>query len=544
MRRSTLGRGVAFAVALLTLLGGFAGCRTVGGDSFSFALSAEPQQIDPQVARDTASLTVIASVFEGLTALDEAGEPIPAAATWTVSEDGLIYTFSIRESYWSTVSVRGEETGFEDPVQVTAHDFVFGIRRTADPTTGSPYAELLTGIVNAGEVVAGQKSSTELGVEAVDETTLVIRLSAPDPDFLKKLASPGFMPCNREFFAYTSGRYGLEPKYILSNGAFSVSGWEHDQSVSLRKNPNYHAAEEILPASVRYRITETEEADFELLTEGYLDVAMVPTGSLAAAKEAGLQLVELQDTVRLLWMNNEVEALKNPDIRRALRDAIEYDTLWESLPDGCVKATGFIPPAATVTGGERYRGEQNTLHFRTDPAAAEASLTKGLETLELEKMPTLTLLAAEGDDSANFARYILQSFTKNLGVRCTLELTDPETLAARVAAGNYQLAIADVTPRGLTAYENLNMFTSGAPVNNYSRFASEDFDRRYAAAGADSGSVQALEQALFDACPAVPLGFVTRYYGVLPEVAGVTVYPFHGGAYGGWLSFREAVREE
>ncbi len=544
MRRSAFGRLVALFAAGLVLLGVMTGCREEGGDSFGFSLSAEPQQIDPQVARDTASLTVIAAVFEGLVSLDETGEPIPAAATWTVSEDRLIYTFNIRESYWSTVKVRGEETGFEDPVMVTAHDFVFGIRRTADPTTGSPYADLLSGIVNAGEVIVGKKSSTALGVEATDDSTLIIRLSAPDPDFLKKLASPGFMPCNREFFAYTSGRYGLEPKYILTNGAFSVSGWEHDKSVSLVKNPHYHAEKDILPASVRYRIPTVEQPDFELLTKGYLDVATVSADQLNDAKEAGLTLVELQDTVRFLWINNEGEVLGNPDIRRALRDAIEYDSLWEALPDGCMPATGFVPPAATVTGGKSFREQQTGLRFRADPTAAAMALSQGLSALERDKMPTLTLLAAEDDDSANFARYILQSFTKNLGVRCALELTDPETLNARVAAGNYQLAIADVTPRGFSAYENLNMFTSGAPANNFARFSSVDFDRRYDAAGDDPNSVKALEEALYEAVPAVPLGFVTRYYGILPEVTGVTVRPFFGGAYGDWLSFDRADRND
>lgn len=544
VRSSWLGRGISWLLALLLLVGITTGCRTDGGDSFGFSLSAEPQQIDPQVARDTASLTVIAAVFEGLTSLDENGEPVPAAATWTVSEDRLIYTFNIRESYWSTVTVRGEETGFEDPVMVTAHDFVFGFRRTADPTTGSPYADLLSGIVNASEVLAGQKPSTALGVQAIDDSTLIIRLSAPDPDFPKKLASPGFMPCSREFFAYTSGRYGLEPKYILTNGAFSVSGWEHDKSVSLVKNPHYHAAKDILPASVRYRIPTAEQTDFELLTKEYLDLATVSVDQLEDAKAAGLTLVELQDTVRFLWINNEVETLGNPDIRRALRDAIEYESLWEALPDGCIPATGFIPPAATVTGGKSFREEQNRLPFSADPAAATAALSKGLEALELEKLPTVTLLAAEDDDSANFARYILQSFTKNLGVRCTLELTDPETLNARVAAGNYQLAIADVTPRGLSAYENLSMFTSGAPANNFARFSSVDFDRRYHAAGDHPASVKALEGELYETVPAVPLGFVTRYYGMLPEVTGVTVRPFFGGKYGDWLSFRRADRNE
>lgn len=152
------------------LLFSFAGCgKKAGGESFGFVLSAEPKQIDPQAVSDTASLAVISAVFEGLTALDEDGRAISAAADWTVSADGCTYTFILKESYWSTVSVRGEKTGFEDPVMVTADDFVFAVRRTADPTTRSPYTAQLSGIRNAAAVLAGEASSTTLGVEALDE---------------------------------------------------------------------------------------------------------------------------------------------------------------------------------------------------------------------------------------------------------------------------------------------------------------------------------------------------------------------------------------
>lgn len=542
MRKPVRHRTAALLAALILLIGALGGCGSTGGESFGFALAAEPRQIDPQVARDTASLTVIAAVFEGLTALDENGEAIPAAADWTVSEDGLTYTFHLKESYWSTVSARQQKTGFEDAVQVTAYDFVFGIRRTADPTTNSPYAGQLDGIENADPVRAGAAPSTELGVEALDDETLCIRLDAPDSDFPKKLAGPGFMPCSREFFGYTAGRYGLEAQYILTNGPFSLDGWQHHTAISLRKNPFYHGADNILPASVRYRITDTETEDFELLQKGYLDGAMMPPDSLEAAREAGLQLVELRDTVRFLWMNNQTDILSNGDIRCALRDAIEWEPLWDSLPAGFVPAAGFVPPAATVSGGNKFRTDDNTLNFHTDTDAAREAMAAGLEALELTQFPGLTLLAAEDEESANLARYILQSFSKNLGVRCTLELIDSETLAARVQAGNYQLAIADVTGRGLTAYENLAMFTSGAAAHNYARFSSADFDVRYASAGAERADVTALEQQLYAASPSVPLGFYTRYYGLLPDVTGVTVSPFNGGTNGAFLSFRSADR--
>lgn len=529
------------AFLVLCLFVSFAGCRGEDeGGGFGFSIAAEPKQIDPQTATDTASLTVIDAVFEGLTRVEN-GTAVPAAADWTVSKDGCTYTFTLRTSCWSTVAVRGVETGFEDPVMVTAYDFEFGIRRAADPTTNCPYRELLYGIKNAKAVLDGEMPSTALGVKAENDNTLVITLDAPDPTFLARLATPAFMPCSREFFGYTAGRYGLETKYILSNGAFYVSGWDHNMSVTLRKNEQYHAAAEILPALVKYRVTQSADEDFELLTKGYIDAAFVPADKLEDAKVAGVRPVEMQDTVEYLWINTSVTALGNADIRRALRDAIEWETFRENLPDTYVAATGFVPPAATA-GGEMYKN--TALPFKTDVTAARAALANGLLALELETMPTLTLLSADDTDSANLARYIAQSLTKNLGIRCELDLTDKETLAARVTAGNYQLAIFEKTGSGLTATENLEMFTSTAPSGNYARYADAAYDALYAAAKDTKTSATALETYLLDTCPALPLGFCTRYYGVREEVSGITVAPFDGGLYGAPLAFRQAKREK
>ncbi len=518
------------------LLSVFAGCEESGGDSFGFTITDEPRQIDPQVANDTASLTVISAVFEGLTRVEEDGTVVPGAADWMVSADGLTYTFKLKTSYWNTVTVRGQETGFEDPVVVTAYDFEFGIRRTADPATASPHASMLRGIKNAEKVLKGEKPLSALGVKATDDNILVITLEKPDDTFLEKLATPGFMPCNSEFFAYTSGRYGLEKQYILTNGAFYVSGWDHDVSVSLRKNEHYHAAAEILPASVKYRVTLDEQEDFELLKKGSLDAAFVPADKLDEAKSAGIQLIGMQDTMQYLWMNNSVPALKNADIRKAISAAIEWEALWNSLPAGYTAQSSFLAPAAIVKGVTQDMQRA----YATDPALAVQSLAKGMAALGLETAPTFTVLASEEDGSADVARYILQSFSKNLSIQCALQLVDAETLAARVQAGNYELAVYAVTGKGLTAKENLEIFTSTAASGNYARFSDATYDSMYAAAADDAAAVDKLEAYLFNARPALPIGCYTRYYGLQPNGNGIIVRPFNGGAMGATVSFRQA----
>ncbi len=537
-------RAIAAGILSLLLLVSLVGCGDEkGGDVFGFILATEPQQIDPQAAGDTASLTVVSAIFEGLTRVDEDGEVVAGAADWTVSDDGLTYTFKLKDSCWNTVTVRGEQTGFEDPVKVSAYDFEFGIRRTADASTASPHAAQLNGIVNADAVREGKKPSTALGVQAIDEDTLVIRLDKPDANFLYKLSTPAFMPCSREFFAYTGGRYGLEAKYILSNGAFSVSSWQHGQAVSLKKNPHYHAAAEVMPAAVKYRVAQAAEDDYTLLQNGYIDAAPVPADKVAAAAADGVVLHEMQDTVLFLWMNNQNHFLGNVHIRRAIRDAIEWETVGENLPADHTPALGFVAPAAQAANGAFYADNAN-VPFMCDGAAAKASLQKGLEELEETAVGQFTVLASKNTAYADLARYIIQSLSKHLGVRCTLETLDEATLQARVRAGNYQLAVCAAVGKGASVTENLGVFTTNAAIGNYARFSDAAFDALYQKSADELADAQKLHQHLLDNCPALPLGFYTRYYGVRAEVSGITVAPFDGGKYGKALSFREAIREE
>ena len=230
------------------------------GKSFRFSLSAEPRQLDPQVAEDAASVAVVSALFEGLTRLDEKGKAVAAAAEWTVSEDGLTYTFRLRPSKWSN----------GDPV--TADDFVFGMQRTVSPATGSGLASRLSGIQGAAAVMAGELPPEELGVRAVDASTLAVTLTEPDESFPEKVAGTPFFPCHRRFFEETGGRYGLETKYLVTNGPFTLSNWSHGESLRLTKAEGYHDQGDVYPAVVRYIIGEPENP-LAALKAGTLDAA-------------------------------------------------------------------------------------------------------------------------------------------------------------------------------------------------------------------------------------------------------------------------------
>ena len=521
---------VAVCLAAVCLLGG---CGDDGtGKGFRFPLEAEPAQLDPQVSADTASLTVLSALFEGLTQLDEDGNALPGAAEWTVSEDGRVYTFTLRESYWSTVKVCGQETPWDEPTPVTADDFVFGMQRAVSPQTGCPLAGELRGIRNAAAILEGKKDASALGVKALDETHLQITLTAPDADFPVKLASPPFMPCNREFFTYTGGRYGIEKVYVLTNGAFALTAWNKGDSLLLHKNEFYHAAQAVCPQAVRF-VLNTEDPVAQL-RGGTLDAAPLTAAQAQTLTDAGMTPVILQDQVRGVLLNTRDAVLCEANVRRALRDAVEWSAIYTYLEQaGETVATGYVAPDA--------RGDRTAVtRFSTAVGAAQTSLGKGLAALypkeKAPALPTLTVLAADDEHSANLARYLVQSWQKNLKLYCTMTLISESRLAARVRSGDYQVAIAAHPASGLTAAENLHAFATGA-AENVTGFSSAALD-----AALKKSDVPAVEGILRQECPLLPLTFPRRYYGVAANTQDIEVRPFGGGAAGATVGFLQAKK--
>ena len=517
------------------------GCGDDGtGGGFRFPLEEEPVTLDPQTATDTASVTVISALFEGLTRLDKDGKVVPGAADWTVSDDQKTYTFTLRESYWSCLHLRGQETPFDTPTILTAHDFVFAWQRAVDPATKSAVAAEFDTIKNARAIRHGKQKVSALGVEATDDKTLVVTLVKADPHFLSRLATTPFMPCNKAFFDYTEGRYGLEKDYLISNGAFWLGAWNHNESLLMYKHNDYHDAEAVAPEAVRY-VIGTEDP-LTALSEGGLDAALLTAQQTAAAPE-GATLHPLQDTLRSLWFNTAGDPFTVAAVRRSLRDSIEWDTL-RGVYDGITAeapAEGYVTPEAVVSGTERYRTADNALAYATDTAAAKKQLAKGLATLESGSL-RFELLAADDPVSADIARYLVQSWQKNLGVYPTLTLLPQAELNKRVLSGNYQAAVYTHTPTGNTAAENLSCFGSDG-VNNLSNLNNKDVDAAVETAlKGGRSAVQRLEGMLWQVCPCVPLSVVTRYYAVAEDTEGIHPRPFGGGRFAAPLYFREALK--
>ena len=217
---------LAGALMLAGLVGGTT--EALAEKVLRIANMGEPETLDPHKTSITIESNVLRNLFEGLVVQDPKGDVAPGVAeTWSVSADGMTYTFNLRaNAKWSN----GEA--------VTARDFVFSLRRIQDPAVKSQYAEVLYPIKNAQEVNTGKADLTALGVKALDARMLEITLRAPTPYFLQLLTHQTALPVNEKAVARLGDEW-LKPGKMVSNGPYKLDEVKPSSHIKIAKNPNY-----------------------------------------------------------------------------------------------------------------------------------------------------------------------------------------------------------------------------------------------------------------------------------------------------------------
>ena len=282
-RRSFLAAaGVSAAALALTACGGSSSTAastaastgassaagTAAGGTLNIMLETEVQSLDPQIATDGTSFEVIADYTDGLMQMDADGAAVPALAeTYDISEDGKTYTFHLRDAKWSNGDA------------VTAADFVFGWQRAVDPANASEYSYMLSDIgqvVNAAEIIAGEKPVTDLGVTAVDDKTLEVQLNVPVSYFLSLMYFPTFYPVNEAFFNTCKDTFGTSPDTVLSNGAFIMTDYQPAATAfELTKNPDYYDAANIALDGLAYQVIKDSQQALMSFQTGALDLTLL-----------------------------------------------------------------------------------------------------------------------------------------------------------------------------------------------------------------------------------------------------------------------------
>ena len=297
------------------------GCSEKGiktGGEYNVSLSSNPANLDPQMASDVSSYNVIRNIYATLVSIDNEGMiACDAAKDYFVSEDGLTYTFRLREGImWTGLSAK-------ENVPLTAGDFVFAYNRIMDPRTDSPHVELFSEISD---------------IRAEDDTTLIIKINEPNCDFIKKLAHPAFSPCNEMLFKSTEGRYGLSAEDTYACGAFYISDWNYDPYWT----DNHVSLSRIKANSMEGYITYPDTVNMLIDSDTVADVCLYGNEELPK----GYQLSAPY------YASVSVLVFTQADDKDALYCAA--CTAEDTSDEMHRRAYSFVPPSVTVMN-QRYR---------------------------------------------------------------------------------------------------------------------------------------------------------------------------------------------
>jgi oligopeptide transport system substrate-binding protein len=398
--------------------------RSIDARSLRRGNGPEPESLDPQRARSDSSLNVIRDLFEGLTMVGGDGTAVPAAAeSWTASADGRQYRFRLREGLrWSNGDA------------LVAADFVAGMRRLVDPTTASQYAQILEPVVNAAAIVAGKRPPSDLGVEAPDARTVIVRLVNPAPYLLGLMAHPSTFPIHAPSLAEHGERF-TQPGRLVGNGAFVLEEWVVGSHIGLRRNRHYRDDEHTRLDHVRFVHINDPSAEFRQYRAGQIDVSyVVPQPQFAWIQQhlPGELHVSPQLSTYYYGFNLTRPPFKNrPGLRRALSLVIDRERLTTAVTGvGETPAYGWVPRGIADYTPQEF-DYANTPYEERVRAARELYRQAGYsESNPLE----VEIRYNTGEVHNRLAVAIAAMWKETLGVEATLYAEEFRALLASIQA--------------------------------------------------------------------------------------------------------------
>ena len=507
----------ALLVALLLAL--FGGCSDRSVDAglvLQRGINSDPESLDQHKARSVQAADVLRDIGEGLVAYSPTGELVPAAAErWEVSADGLTYTFHLREqARWSN----GDK--------VKAGHFVFGLRRLVAPATGAFYANMLAAVANAPEVVSGDLPVDALGVEALDELTLVIKLARPTPYLLSLLAHPSTFPLHPASVA-EFGDHFARPGKLLSNGAFVLEAWVPGSLLALRRNENYWNNAATTLDGVNYHVVVQDAAELNRYRAGELHItSTVPPDNFASLRAQYGSELHVAPYLGLYYYGFNL--LKPPfknniELRKALSMAIDREQLTDKiLARGEMPAFSWVPP-----GVDSY--EPTVFSFASLTKHERETLARRLykEAGYSEARPLKIQLRYNTSDTNRKIALSIQSMWRDvLGVETTLINEEFQVLLANVRDAEVTQVFRS---SWMGDYNDAQTFLSvleAGSAANMPRYANDEYESlmKRAATQVDPDRrrlyLEEAERVMLADHPVIPLYFYVSKHLVRPEVSG------------------------
>lgn len=298
--------------------------------------SGEPKTLDSAHVDVDIEAFVLKDLYEGLTIYSADGKIVPGAAeSWTVSDDGLVYTFKLRENAkWS------------DGSPVTADDFVYSAQRVENPETAAEYANILYPIKNAEAVNQKKVPVTDLGVKAIDAKTVEYTLERPTPYFPQLMAHMTALPVNKANVEKFGKDY-VKPGNMVSNGAFKLSAHVPNDSLTVVKNENYWDAANVKLDKVIFYPSEDDAANIRRFEAKELDtVYHFSSSELKRLRDAYKDQVHVSPAMATYYYTFDArqEPYGDVRVRQALSMAVDREFLASEIFNGAqLPAYNLVP---------------------------------------------------------------------------------------------------------------------------------------------------------------------------------------------------------
>ena len=360
MKRNKIVKGLTGFLLVILLV---SGCGTKKNSSTKEAeplrlmSASELTSLDTSTMLDFPDAIMQTAAFEGLYSLDEDDNTIPAVAKEMpkISENGKTYTIKLREdALWSN----------DDPV--TAKDFEYAWKKMIDPKNGLVYSFLVVDTIeNAAAISTGEKKVDELGVKALDDYTLEIKLAEAKPYFTSLLAFPTFFPQNQKIVEEKGTSYGISSDNVVYNGPFIVENWKQtDMKWDLKKNEKYWDKENVKSDNIHYEVVKEASTALNLYEDGQLDIATI-NGEIAKQNQENPDFHSYPTaTMNYIRLNQKRKGketpLKNENLRKALALGIDKKNLVNNIiSDGSKLLNGVVTEGfvSNPESGEDFRKE-------------------------------------------------------------------------------------------------------------------------------------------------------------------------------------------